>query len=101
MKGPCHIWTKETAAEKKETERVIQQLNDDIESILQEQWEFNTAINRLDLRQLPERKPRWRFTEANGKLVRKGNGGIDWYRSDNPFISLTKKVTNTITDIGS
>jgi hypothetical protein len=32
-------------------------------------------------RKLGGGKPQWRFTKANGKLVREGKvGGIDWYK---------------------
>lgn len=28
----------------------------------------------------PGKQPKWSFNEKTGKLVRKGKGGIDWYR---------------------
>ncbi|KZL87400.1 hypothetical protein CI238_12508 [Colletotrichum incanum] len=37
-------------------------------------------MNRLRLRQIPGRKPAWRWNAHNGKLSRGGKGGIDWYR---------------------
>ena len=44
-------------------------------------WELNTRMRRIGLRNQPGPKPQWKFTEADGKLVRNGKkGGIDWYR---------------------
>ena len=38
-------------------------------------------MRRINLRHQPAGpKPRWKFTEKTGKLVRKLTGGIDWYR---------------------
>ena len=45
------------------------------------EWELSSGLRRLNLRQnLRGRKPQWRFTAANGKLVRKSQGGIDFWR---------------------
>ena len=39
-------------------------------------------MSRLKLRQIPGRKPQWKFTQKNGKLSRSrsANKGIDWWR---------------------
>ena len=81
-KGPCHIWTTETAAERKESEKELAILNETFEEALKTEWELSTGVRRMNLRRRPPGpKPKWRFTKANGKLVREGNaGGIDWYR---------------------
>lgn len=77
FKGPCHIWTPETAVERTDAEKEIKELNKELEIKNKEEWELNQ-------RQLPSRKgrkPQWRFTEKTGKLVRRSkSGGIDWYR---------------------
>ena len=39
-----------------------------------------TGMQRLKLRNLGGRKPTWRWNKKNGKLIREGRGGIDWYR---------------------
>ncbi len=31
-------------------------------------------------RNTPGKKPEWKFTKKTGKLVRDGQGGVDWYR---------------------
>ena len=81
-KGPCHIWTTETAHERKEADKELIQLNEALEPALKAEWEISTAMRRMDLRRRPpSTKPRWRFTKKNGKLVREAKkGGIDWYR---------------------
>jgi len=79
-KGPCHCWLPETAQEKKEAEKFIQQLNDKLELIAKEEWELNNGMERLGLRTRPGPKPQWKFTEKRGKLSRGKKGGIDWYR---------------------
>jgi len=79
-KGPCYIWEKETAQEKKQADEAIATLNAEIEPILKEQWELSTGIQRLGLRNKGGRKPTWKFTAKTGKLIRLGKGGIDWWR---------------------
>src|SRR5215471_5128591 len=58
-KGPCHIWKKETAAEKKVT----------------------TGLARLNLaRNPPRRRPVWKFTKERGAITRESKRyGIDWW----------------------
>jgi len=81
-KGPCHIWTKETSQEKKQAQKELNDLNETLKDQLQAEWELSTGMRRLDLRRRKSGpKPQWRFTKANGKLVRDSHaGGIDWYR---------------------
>lgn len=80
-RGPCHIWKPETAADKKTAEKEIQEMNDKLEPDLRASWELETAMRRVQLRRRPGgRVPQWSFTKANGKLIRDGKGGIDWYR---------------------
>jgi transposase len=81
-KGPMHIWTPETAQEKKIAAQELETLNTLREPELKAEWEVNTAMRRMNLRrQTPGKKPEWKFTEKNGKLVRNAKaGGIDWYR---------------------
>jgi len=81
QKGPCHCWKPETKKEKAEAEATLASLNETLEPIMKEQWELNNGFSRLGLRNKPGRKPVWRWTEKNGKLVRNGKkGGIDWWR---------------------
>jgi hypothetical protein len=47
---------------------------------MRENWELENRIRRLELRNLPEAKPKWRWNQKNGKLVRRKGEGIDWYR---------------------
>jgi transposase len=62
-KGPCHCWAPETAAEKREAEKAIEQLNAILEPELRQEWELTNRIRRLNLRQTPGRQPQWRFNQ--------------------------------------
>jgi Transposase len=55
-KGPCHIWTKKTAYERKEADKELIQLNEALESALKTEWEISTAMRRMDLRRRPPGK---------------------------------------------
>jgi hypothetical protein len=79
-KGPCHIWKPEAVAQRKKDDLEIARLNEELEPIEKAQWEINTGLRRLDLRPKRGRKPQWRWNESTGKLVRKGQGGIDFWR---------------------
>jgi len=80
-KGPCHIWSTETKAERDTSDLELEALNAIQEPELKKEWELHSGIKRLGLRNLRGRKPTWRFTKKTGKLVREGKkGGIDWYR---------------------
>ncbi|KAH7471808.1 hypothetical protein FOMA001_g12984 [Fusarium oxysporum f. sp. matthiolae] len=97
-KGPCHCWKPETKNEKKVADEAL-------EPIMKEQWELTSGLRRLALRNKPGRKPVWNFTKENGKLVREGKGGIDWWRYQQtilvpkllPFaVECMKERTNTV-----
>ena len=77
-KGPMHIWQPETAAEKKQAEMELRNLNEALEAEAKQEWEINTAMRRTGLRRKPDKQPQWKFTEKTGKMVRKNKGGIDW-----------------------
>jgi transposase len=81
-KGPCHCWLPETKQEKEAASTRINELNQELEPIMRTQWELETGMRRLDLRNKPGQKPQWRWTAKTGKLSRgRGSGlGIDWYR---------------------
>jgi transposase len=82
-KGPCHIWEDETPKEKKESEIWLEQQNKILEPICKAEWEIQTAMRRVRIsRNMPGKKPVWKWNKTNGKLVRDSNskGGIDWYR---------------------
>ena len=72
-KCPCYCWALEIAKEKKDSETAIQELNTKLELVLKEEWELNNKMSRLKLRQIPGRKPQWKFTQKNGKLSRSGS----------------------------
>ena len=48
-KGPCHIWKKETATEKKASEKELKDPNALREPDAKEEWEINTAMKRAKL----------------------------------------------------
>jgi hypothetical protein len=81
-KGPSHIWITETAQEKKQAEIELVKLKALLEPKLTLEWELTRGVKRMKIRRRPGgRKPQWRFSEKNGKLVQQGKaGGIDWYR---------------------
>ena len=79
-KGPGYCWPVETAQERRIAEAHVKEMNRALEPKKKLEWEAVTAIQRLRLRQQPGRRPTWRWNEANGKLVRRSKGGIDWYR---------------------
>lgn len=79
-KGPHHIWKEETAAEKATAKAEIDAWNAREEPACKAEWELNTAMRRMGLRNKGGKKPTWKFTAANGAWVRKkGKGGIDAY----------------------
>ncbi|KAJ9220690.1 hypothetical protein DTO027B5_2217 [Paecilomyces variotii] len=79
-KGPCHIWKPETAQEKKNAEKELEILNREREALCRQEWELLNPMSRMSLRNSKGKKPVWRFTTKTGKLVRRGKGGVDWYR---------------------
>jgi hypothetical protein len=81
-KGPYHCWLPETAAERRNSEALIDTWNAELEPKLRAEWELTSGVRRINLRgQTPGKKPEWRFTAKTGKLTRnKAKGGIDWYR---------------------
>lgn len=79
-KGPLHIWNPETTQEKRQAERDIALLNEQLEPIKKAEWELNTSMSRLGLRGIRGPKPEWKWNKKNGKLERDARGGIDWYR---------------------
>jgi transposase len=69
-KGPYHCWLPETAAERRNSEALIDSWNADLGPKLRAEWELTSGIRRINLRgQIPGRKPQWRFTAKTGKLL--------------------------------
>ena len=79
-KGPGYCWPPETPSERRQAAADVEELNEALEEEFRLEWEAITAISRLGLRTRPGKKPTWRWNARSGKLVRKGTGGIDWYR---------------------
>jgi len=79
-RGPCHIWKPETAAQQKAATKKIEELNMELEPVLRAEWELNTSMGRLGLRNKPGKKPEWKWDKKHGKLERNSKGGIDWWR---------------------
>jgi hypothetical protein len=79
--GPCHIWTRETAQEKKAAEQELAEINSLLEPKAKKEWELLLEQRRSNLRERPRgKKPTWKFTKKLGKLERSNKGGIDWFR---------------------
>lgn len=80
-KGPFHIWQPETAKEKKAADEALEVLNASLEAEARLRWELESGVARIGLRSKPGSKPKWRWCEATGKLIRRQKGnGVDWYR---------------------
>jgi hypothetical protein len=79
-KGPCHIWKNETAAEKKARVADLDERNAKREAADRKKWEDEVEEKRRGVKK-PGRRPTWKHTEERGAfVVKKGRGGINWYR---------------------
>lgn len=88
-KGPFHCWAPESAKDRREAEKKLDDMNRELEPIMKEQWEVTNGMRRLDInRQPPGRRPEWKWCKQTGKLTRGGKGGkgIDWYRHQNEIL---------------
>lgn len=47
---------------------------------MQEEWELQNSLRRLNLHNLPGKKPTWKWKKATGKLMRGTRKGVDWWR---------------------
>lgn len=69
-KGPCHVYKKETVAERRQAAEEVEAWNRDLEEAAKEDWELATAMRRTNLRQrIGGTKPTWQFTVKTGKLA--------------------------------
>lgn len=55
-------------------------MNAALEPILKEEWELETGIQRLGLRNRSGKQPQWKWDKKHRKLVRRQGTGVDWYR---------------------
>jgi hypothetical protein len=81
-KGPRHIWDKETKEEKESAQVFLDEINAEHEPECRQAWEAAQVLMDLhwDGKRRPGHPPQWRFSKANGKLVRDaGKCGIDWF----------------------
>ena len=77
---------------KKKAKIKLQQMNDELEAVEKENWEITNGMRRLSTRNMPGKKPVWKWNEDHGKIVRKAKrGGIDWWRYQN-VILLSKLI---------
>ncbi|KJZ69608.1 hypothetical protein HIM_03090 [Hirsutella minnesotensis 3608] len=80
-KGPAYAWGPETAAQKKKYDDEVKRWNQEQEPLLKTEWELVNGVRRIRLnKQIPGKKPAWRFTKKTGKWVRSSKGGIDAIR---------------------
>lgn len=71
----------ENVNEKRESEQLIESWNAELEAILRGDWDLQSGLRRLGLRQIPGIKPKWSWNPKDGKLSRSTlRGGIDWFR---------------------
>jgi transposase len=80
--GPCYVWPKETADMKAQYEAIMKSHNDPLVEAARADWELTKPMERLNIkRNKPGPKPTFKFTEAQGAMVRnKDSKGIDWMR---------------------
>jgi hypothetical protein len=80
--GPCHIWRKETPTERRRAQEIIDSWNALLEPEDWQRWKDARLLLHFSRGGRQRGRPaQWRFTKANGKLVREAKrGGIDWFR---------------------
>ncbi|OJJ88929.1 uncharacterized protein ASPGLDRAFT_1500383 [Aspergillus glaucus CBS 516.65] len=49
-KGPIHIWSPETAQQKRQATKEIEKLNRELEPIYKQEWELSIGLSRMRLR---------------------------------------------------
>ena len=86
-KGPCHVWEKETAEERKERKEDLDARNALIEAANKRKWQATQRawlkdwIDKHDRRRPGGVRKTWKHTEENGAFVVKPRrNGINWYR---------------------
>jgi len=79
-KGPCYCWKPETKKDKELSQKLIGEINKELEPILYTEWELEIGMKRVGLRNKPGKLPTWKFSKKTGKLVRGEGTGIDWWR---------------------
>lgn len=82
MKGPCHVWRHETAAERQQSEKDLSEQNARLEPIAKARWEAAQSLMGVSRggKKARGRVAKWKFTKQYGLKKRIGKGGIDWYR---------------------
>jgi hypothetical protein len=81
-KGPYHIWSLETKAEKEACKKDLDTRNAARYEEDRQKWELENGLRRIHITR-NQRGPRaqFRHTEDTGAYVLKeGKGGINWYR---------------------
>lgn len=82
-KGRSRCWLPETAHGKRDIEKEMDHLNNEIKPTLRTTQEIKTRVRRLNIRQRPTatiRKPIQKFTAKTSKLGRRKRGNSDQYR---------------------
>ncbi|KAG5743841.1 hypothetical protein H9Q70_013451 [Fusarium xylarioides] len=75
------FWGAFSYDKKAEAQKAINKINAELKPLMKEKWELTNGLRRLGLRNLPGKKPEWKWKKETGKLVREGKkGGIDWWR---------------------
>jgi hypothetical protein len=79
-KGPCHIWKAETKKDRVKNNKILIELNKELEPIMRAEYELVTPMRRIGLRNKPGVKPKWKWNKNHSLLVRDLAGGINWFR---------------------
>jgi hypothetical protein len=57
--------------------KILTKLNKELELIIRAEWELNTPMGRLGLRNKPGPKLKWKWDKNHGLLVTNSTRGID------------------------
>jgi hypothetical protein len=82
IKGPYHIWEKETVAERKAIEVDLKARNAERYESDKAKWELEYAMQRIHItRNQPGPRATFKHNEDTGAyIVKERQGGINWYR---------------------
>lgn len=82
LKGPYHIWEKETKQSRDEADSTLAAINKILEPLKHHEWTVDSKMKALRMdRVQPGKKPTWRWSHKTGKIIRSSKkGGIDWWR---------------------
>ena len=79
-KNFCHIFKNEIVENRKLINKIINEMNRRLKSIMKIEWKFNNAIRKFVLHNLFDKKFEWKWNKNHDKIKRKIKNDIDWFR---------------------